>query len=702
MMRRMRQMGDKVFDVYITNLGKYNEGYLMGEWVALPTTREELQEVFDRIGINEEYQEIFITDYDIELHGVSEILGEYENVDKLNYLAAVIDDLNRDSREQYEAVLESGLGIGQDGIDGLINLAFNLDKYDLIRGIEDEDDLGRHYADLMYGSEMEGMGGLANYIDYERYGSDCQLDEGGMFTNAGYMRDTGQSWYEYFDGTLEDIPDEYRISGGKEQSVEKITVLVVEPEKKPYVKEIEHTLKNLQNEVEGGIEAVYPFEDRVAIICNDEHKFNGSKLNRCLRDDNGEVYDILAGNFLIAGLTEDNFGSLTPEQIEKFTDYFAVPEMFMKIGDNLMVLPMEDGAAEIQHQQETSQEDIYAIYQLKDGDDMRDYRFSSIRDLERMGLSVNPEHYEKVYEAPKNSEDTLDSIYMKFNMEHPADFRGHSLSVSDIVVFHENGVDTAHYVDSFGFKAVPEFLAAKDITVDMDTAGLTVEGHDGTWHSIEELAVHGETYYLMESEAFGQDANMIVVDHAGKLIAEDITAVQRADVREIVVGIIHQNIEDTAAVIKPDCSITTEEMKSYGYDWNGMLPVKEQNAGKLHDAGLEMFALHKDGTEASLDSKEAIAEHAANGGIFGVEKVQWAKFIETNSLKTVEELLEDDYGMIDGIINNGVKEDKDVKNPEKKESVIGKLSEHKEAVAKHEKESEKEKPKSHKAERGLE
>ena len=64
-----------------------------------------------------------------------------------------------------------------------------------------------------------------------------------------------------------------------------------------------------------------------------------------------------------------------------------------------------------------------------------------------------------------------------------------------------------------------------------------------------------------------------------------------------------------------------------------------------------------------------------------MEKVQWAKFIETNSLKTVEELLEDDYGMIDGIINNGVKEDKDAK----KESVIGKLSEHKEAVAKHEK-----------------
>lgn len=125
---------------------------------------------------------------------------------------------------------------------------------------------------------------------------------------------------------------------------------------------------------------------------------------------------------------------------------------------------------------------------------------------------------------------------------------------------------------------------------------------------------------------------------------------------------------------------------------------KERNAGKLYDAGLEMFVLHTDGTEASLASKEAIAEHAANGGIFGVEKVQWAKFIETNSLKTVEELLEDDYGMIDGIINNGVKEDKDVK----KESVIGKLSENKEVVAKHEKESEKENPKSHKAERGLE
>ena len=109
---------------------------------------------------------------------------------------------------------------------------------------------------------------------------------------------------------------------------------------------------------------------------------------------------------------------------------------------------------------------------------MRDYSFASISELQKRGLSVNPENYEKVYEAPKTDADTLDSIYYKFNMEHPADFRGHSLSVSDVIVFHENGVDTAHYVDSFGFAAVPEFLSQKEIAVDMDTAGHTVEGHD--------------------------------------------------------------------------------------------------------------------------------------------------------------------------------------------------------------------------------
>ena len=678
-------MENSVIEAYVTNLGKYNEGQLVGEWVKFPVSKEEMSAVLDRIGIGAEYEEIFITDYDTSLYGVSSQLGEYENLDKLNYLAGVIAELDASDREKYEAVLESGLSLGQDGIDVLINLAYNLDNYDMLPGVEDEDDLGRYYAELMYGEDMEKkMGELANYIDFARYGSDCQINESGMFTDKGYMRDTGCGWNEYFDGSLEDIPDEYRLGDSSEREAEKIKVLVLEPMKKPYVKEIVHTLENLQKEVGGSIEAVYPFEDKVAIICNDEHKFNGMPMNRCLRDQDGEIYDILGGNLLVVGLTEYDFGSLTQEQVERFSEFFGTPEMFVNINGSLMVLPVPDAELEKVHEQENVTDATYSIYQLKRDEDMRDYSFVSMDELNRRGLTVNPDNYEKVYEAPKTAEDTLDSIYYRFNMEHPADFRGHSLSVSDVIVFHENGVDTAHYVDSYGFKAIPDFVTAKEIAVSMDTVGLAVDGHDGTWHSIEELTVQGNTYYLMESETYGQDANMIIVDRAGELIAEDITAVERANAREIINAVLYEKVEAVALEVVPDKAITQEDMVQYGYDWVGMIPLREQAAEKIYDAGAEVFVLRQDNSEASIDSKADIANHAQGGGIFGVEKVAWVKFVEANSIAKVEEMLEDDYGMIDGIINNGSKREKEDKEADRKSSVREKLKEKQAVVEKNE------------------
>lgn len=125
-----------------------------------------------------------------------------------------------------------------------------------------------------------------------------------------------------------------------EQGIEQegpITVLVVEPGKEPYAKQIDPGLKSLQDEVDGWIEAVYPFEDPVAIVCNEEGKLNGLPLNRALiDDDSGEIYDIVAGTFLVTGLTEDNFGSLTDDQIKKFSDRFRHPEAFLQMGNHII------------------------------------------------------------------------------------------------------------------------------------------------------------------------------------------------------------------------------------------------------------------------------------------------------------------------------------------------------------------------------
>ena len=103
-----------------------------------------------------------------------------------------------------------------------------------------------------------------------------------------------------------------------------IRVLIVEPNKHPYEAEIPSDLASLQHQVGGLIQALYPFEDSAAVICNDEGKLLGLPWNRILTDDAGIPYDILVGTFLVVGLTEDDFGSLTEEQIKRYTDIFQL------------------------------------------------------------------------------------------------------------------------------------------------------------------------------------------------------------------------------------------------------------------------------------------------------------------------------------------------------------------------------------------
>lgn len=102
----------------------------------------------------------------------------------------------------------------------------------------------------------------------------------------------------------------------------KMTVLLVKPGLEPEVMDIDSGLESLQEAVGGDIAATYPYEDPVAIICNDNGKIMNLPLNRALRDENGEIYDIIAGNFLIVGLTEEDFGSLSDELIEKYRFLF--------------------------------------------------------------------------------------------------------------------------------------------------------------------------------------------------------------------------------------------------------------------------------------------------------------------------------------------------------------------------------------------
>ena len=468
------------------------------------------------------------------MDGLYDKLGEYENLDELNYLASKLDEMSQGEYEQFQAAMEIGDHSGS--LQEIINLTENLDCYDIYPDIHDHDDLGRYYIEEL--DAMQVPEHLRNYIDYEAYGRDVALEEGGEFTDLGYVRDTGSSFHEYYDGEHGSIPEEYRVmtfqdaeelteeeksewamdiaydmdeffrqhdpqyaaehpeehaakeeiyenlmagrisaldeklaalgqtqedylpseiekfkdatgyeefldvdpvaireaiqnpdkshvdemlafaeQAGREYEAElsgqapapspddretgetvrtprgtfyvtdmsreqmeaagygfhhqsddgkylimgngsrsfairneetqehaapeKMTVLVVEPMKEPYVKEIAPGLHSLQAEVGGDIAATYPFSDPVGLVCNDEGKLIGLELNRGLRDEHGEIYDIMAGTFLVVGLSEDSFTSLTPEQVQKYTEHFKQPEQFISLNGQIVALPVE-------------------------------------------------------------------------------------------------------------------------------------------------------------------------------------------------------------------------------------------------------------------------------------------------------------------------------------------------------------------------
>ena len=195
------------FKAYITNLGKYNEGALVGEYLKFPTTTEEVQALLKRIGIDGvRYEEIFITDYDGDMPELYSGFGEYESIDELNYLASLLSEMDENDLEKFEAVLDTGEHSGS--VKELINLTQNLDCFEFYSGITSEEELGR-----MYIQEFDAIPipeHLIDYIDYEAYGRDVRINEGGSFSGNGYVFDNNRSFIEHY-SDREDIPDEYRV-----------------------------------------------------------------------------------------------------------------------------------------------------------------------------------------------------------------------------------------------------------------------------------------------------------------------------------------------------------------------------------------------------------------------------------------------------------------------------------------------------------
>ena len=162
-----------MMNIYLTNLGKYNEGQLIGEWVELPVSNEELQKVFERIGINEEYEEYFITDYECDFYEV----GEYESLDTLNEIAERIEELGEEESEVVKALM-SELGYTlNEAIDKV-----NSGDYRIYSDCDDMTDIAYQVVEEC-GYLNNVPDNVARYFDYESFSRDLGIEGTYIFTD---------------------------------------------------------------------------------------------------------------------------------------------------------------------------------------------------------------------------------------------------------------------------------------------------------------------------------------------------------------------------------------------------------------------------------------------------------------------------------------------------------------------------------------
>lgn len=171
-------------------------------------------------------------------------------------------------------------------------------------------------------------------------------------------------------------------------------------------------------------------------------------------------------------------------------------------------------------------EDAYGIYQINRKGAGRDYAFLSFDSLRSKGKVPERTEYQLVYSDILGVDENRDSLFTKFNIAHPDDFTGHSLSVSDIILIKRNGKVNVSYVDMIGFVPLPDFYKEPSLRVveqiTESTKGFTAEGHFGTWHSIQMQEFHNEKFFQMRHDEFGEQVADIIVNEQGQVIAEDL------------------------------------------------------------------------------------------------------------------------------------------------------------------------------------
>ena len=204
---RSERMDEPILSGYLSNLGAYAGGRPAGEWVSFPTTAGHMKEVFDRIGIDVQNREAWhFTEFQSPIPHLAEKLGEHEHPDELNYLGKLLEMQFDDDREKFAAAI--ALGDHASSVAELINLAQNLDCYWIYPSVHNEEEYGHYLVDELEEPELPEE--AKKYFMYEEYGRDAAINDGGLFTEQGYIYNNQNTFTRWYDGR--DVPEEYRVT----------------------------------------------------------------------------------------------------------------------------------------------------------------------------------------------------------------------------------------------------------------------------------------------------------------------------------------------------------------------------------------------------------------------------------------------------------------------------------------------------------
>ena len=690
-------MDEHIFEVYLINKARHTEQNPVAEWVQLPTDAENMKAAFARIGVDgidpSEYE---AAAYESPIDGLTDRFRPGESLDELNYLAALLAQRSQEEREKFAAAMIHGDHAAS--IADAINLTHNLDCYWLYPAVHNSEDYGHYVVDEL--DELELPEAAKKYFDYKAFGRDAVREDGGTFTDYGYIYNNKNDFAVWY--TDHDIPKEHRITPDQPDTVfmdaaavPQQAAAVTEPQQPIPIRPIELTatdtagkVKEITAQLEAGVKDLFNSE-RYQDYLKAMSKFHDYSLNNTLL-----IVMQKPDASLVAGFNKwrDEFERHVKRGEKGIKILAPAPYKIKKEQEKLdpdgKPIIGEDGKPVTEQKEITVPAfKVVSVFDVSQTDG------KEIPDIAVDSLTGSVEQYEDFFKAldqtspvPVGFERIESGAHGYY---HNAEKRialneGESELQTVKTLIHEIAHAKLHDID---LNAPPEQQqerpSRRTREVEAESIAYTVCQHFGLdtsdysfgyvagWSSdkdIKELKASLETIRATASELiteidghFRELQQQREASQEERPVFESLAHEQQQAIRDEVQATL-QMLVDTdmqisgkvsqgsldaltaqgyvlqdgvvqrvqqAELPMPDPTITVQEMNEYGYKWDGMLPLQEEAARRLFEnEGVEIYRIYEDNTEGAVLNADEITEHAAQGGIFGVEKEAWQRHLE--------------------------------------------------------------------------